>query len=201
MLAFSGAMVPGPLLTVTIDGSLRQGFRAGPLIAAGHVILEIVILFAMVRGLDRLVVIPGVKESIGLIGGVYLVWMAWRIIRDVKNTVIDFTLTGEAADNWELFMKGILVSLSGPYFIIWWATIGLTYMGLALERGLAGLTVFFLGHALADFGWSCMVSYLVGTGRKRFSLPVYKGVLGLCGGFLFLLGLYFFYSGTVYFLV
>lgn len=200
MLAMSGAMVPGPLMTVTIDGSLRRGFWAGPVIAAGHAALEIVLLAAMVWGLDRFVVIPGVKEGIGLAGGVYLIWMAWGIVRDARSMTIDFTPKGTGAGNWGLFLKGILVSLSGPYFAIWWATIGLTYMGLALERGFAGLAVFFVGHTLADFGWNAVISYLVGTGRKKFSLRVYRGILGLCGGFLFLLGGYFFYQGAAFFL-
>lgn len=198
-LAFSGAMVPGPLFTVTIDGSLRRGFWAGPILAAGHGALELLLLLTMVWRLDKFVVLPGVKESIGLAGGIYLIWMGWGILRDAKKTRIDFNHTGKDAGGWGLFIKAILVSFSNPYFAIWWATIGLTYLGLALEQGLAGLAAFYTGHVLADLSCLSMVSYLVGRGRKSFSLPVYQGILGICGVFLFLLGSYFFYSGAAFF--
>ena len=36
VIAFSGAMMPGPLLTVTISESARQGGWVGPKIIAGH---------------------------------------------------------------------------------------------------------------------------------------------------------------------
>ena len=40
VIAFSGAIMPGPLLTITIGESVKRGARAGPLIIVGHAILE-----------------------------------------------------------------------------------------------------------------------------------------------------------------
>jgi len=36
VMGFSGAIMPGPLLTVTINESLRRGARVGPQIVTGH---------------------------------------------------------------------------------------------------------------------------------------------------------------------
>ena len=49
-LAFSGAMMPGPLLTVTISESPRKGFITGPLLILGHAVLEVALVDA--AGLD-----------------------------------------------------------------------------------------------------------------------------------------------------
>jgi threonine/homoserine/homoserine lactone efflux protein len=40
VIALSGAMMPGPLLTVTISESPRRGMLAGPLLVLGHGILD-----------------------------------------------------------------------------------------------------------------------------------------------------------------
>jgi len=50
-LALSGALMPGPLFTITISESARRGFRAGPLLMVGHALLEVVLVAAVVQGL------------------------------------------------------------------------------------------------------------------------------------------------------
>ncbi len=39
---FSGAMMPGPMLSVTINSCARRGFKAALLVVLGHAILELI---------------------------------------------------------------------------------------------------------------------------------------------------------------
>ena len=50
VIALSGALMPGPLLTATISESSRRGFWAGPLMIAGHAILELALVVALSWG-------------------------------------------------------------------------------------------------------------------------------------------------------
>ena len=43
--------MPGPLLTATISESSQRGFITGPLMIAGHAILELVLVIALLLGL------------------------------------------------------------------------------------------------------------------------------------------------------
>ena len=52
LIGLSGAMMPGPLLTVTIAESIKRGFIAGPLIMLGHAVLEFSLIIALVAGLS-----------------------------------------------------------------------------------------------------------------------------------------------------
>ena len=50
VIGFSGAMMPGSLLTYTIRQSLSVGPSAGFLITAGHAFLEIILIFLIFLG-------------------------------------------------------------------------------------------------------------------------------------------------------
>jgi threonine/homoserine/homoserine lactone efflux protein len=88
-------------------------------------------------------------------------------------------------------LLGIVVSLSNPYWSLWWAGIGMTYITKAWLLGIAGLGAFFTGHILADLIWYSAVAGAVTGGRRLMSHRVYRGIIGGCGVFLLWLGLDF----------
>ena len=54
VLGLTGAMAPGPLLTVTISRSAKRGGIVGPLLVLGHGILELALLILIVFGLGNI---------------------------------------------------------------------------------------------------------------------------------------------------
>jgi hypothetical protein len=90
---------------------------------------------------------------------------------------------------------GILASISNPYWVVWWASVGASYVVLALRRGLPGLGAFFSGHILADLSWNSLLAFLIASGRGFLSVSFYRGVLVVCGLILVILAIYFIYSG------
>ncbi len=185
-IGFSGAMVPGPMLGITIDGSLKKGWKAGPLIVLGHGILEILLITVMILGLKDLFTNPIVGGIIGLVGGVFLAWMGYGMIKSGINKSV--SLENQETDNSKmgknLVLVGLVVSATNPYFTIWWASAGMELIRQALTIGLIGVIFFFAGHILADFVWYSSVSLAFSKGKKLISDNVYRWIILFLGVFI-----------------
>ncbi len=194
VIALSGALMPGPLLTVTISESTRRGAMAGPLMILGHGILELALVLALLAGLAPFLRREDVFVVIALVGGGILLWMAVSMLRGLGRLCLDHKVEGEAKQN--LVVAGFLFSLANPYWTIWWASIGLGYIMQSVQFGILGVTAFFTGHILADFLWYAMVSFGVAKGRNYLSDTAYRKIVGGCASFLLLFSCYFFWSGV-----
>lgn len=196
LLGFSGAMMPGPLLTVGIHESYRRGVIAGPLLIMGHGLLESTLIIGLLLGLDAVLLRPAFQGTVALAGGLILLWMSWGMLRDSRQGRITLVLSASGrGTGMHPILAGVLVSLSNPYWMLWWATIGLTYITMAARQGKLAVLVFFSGHILADLVWYTAVSFAVVSGRKLLKQKVYEVIIFACGLFLAGLALYFILSG------
>lgn len=194
VIALSGALMPGPLLTVTISESPRRGFATGPLLIAGHGILELMLVAAIFLGLAPLLQKPVVFSVIALAGAAILVWMAAGMFRALPVLSLK-PGAASASKGKSLVVTGILMSLANPYWSVWWVTIGLGYILQSRQFGLWGVWFFFAGHILADFLWYSAISTAVAKGGRLLTDRIYRVLTGLCAGFLVVFAAYFFYAG------
>lgn len=220
-IGLSGAMMPGPLLTLTIAESMKRGFIAGPLIMLGHAVLEFALIIALVAGLSVFLSSAAVSNSIALLGGAFLLYLGFSMSKDALKGRISLAGIDQSravAEKTDMqtealasspkhqavtektglhpVVAGAVISLANPYWSIWWATVGLTYLSLSLESGQIGLLSFFSGHIMADLSWYTLVAALVAGGRKFISPQLYELVIVGCGIFLLVLGAYFIYTGA-----
>jgi threonine/homoserine/homoserine lactone efflux protein len=203
IIALSGALMPGPLLAVTIRDTTRRGFVAAPLLVLGHGILELALVALLVLGLAEWLKGEAAATVIALTGCGALLWMAAGMMREVRSLRFDSgTANGAGTESetvrglWRPVADGVVASISNPYWSFWWATIGLGYLVLSSGQGIAGVVFFFAGHILADAAWYLFVGLTVSMGRGRFTDRVYRGIVGVCAGFLFFFALSFGYFGV-----
>ena len=189
-------MAPGPLLTVAITESAKRGGIAGPLLILGHGILEFILLLLIVFGLGNILRNEVLFSVIALVGGIILVLMGIHTIRGLK----EYTLVVSGKDvrqGVHPVVSGIVVSLSNPYWFIWWLTIGMGYVIFAKASGIYGIIAFFAGHILSDLAWYSFVSYGVYFGGKYLNIKALKAILLLCSIFLIALGVLYIIKGFV----
>jgi threonine/homoserine/homoserine lactone efflux protein len=213
LVGLSGAMMPGPVLTVTIGETAARlrpdtpglngraqvrGALAGPLIVLGHGILEVLLVAAVVLGLGRLLTLGPVIGTVALLGGAVLTWMAWGMWKSLSS--LSLRSGPQPEKRRHPILAGLLTTLSNPYWIIWWATIGLSYIAISLKLGLTGLVAFYIGHILSDLFWYGSVSLSLAMGRRLLTDRTYRGLVTACAVLLLGFGLYFGYAGVRYLL-
>ncbi len=198
LVALTGALSPGPLLTFTIYKSLKSkyGYLEGLLIIFGHALIEFLLIVALLLGANFFLGNIVIITIVGVVGGTLLIIYGLLVI---KNTVIkgvsieimDIENNRPKIKDNSIF-GGMIVSLSNPYFLFWWAVIGLSFM-LNFEINFndpIGLLLFFLGHELGDLVWYFPISLFVHFGGKSLNERIYKAILLLCGLFMIGFGIY-----------
>jgi threonine/homoserine/homoserine lactone efflux protein len=194
VIALSGALMPGPVLTVTISESTKRGFWAGPLIILGHGILELALVVLLLLGLGPYLSKDIVFGVVGVCGAAILMWMALGMFRSIPSLKLNLEPGEEAGGN--PVRSGVLMSLANPYFTIWWATIGVGYIVYAMKFGAVGVIAFFAGHISADFAWYSVVSFTISRGRSLISDGLYKRIIGFCASGLVIFSGWFGYMGV-----
>jgi threonine/homoserine/homoserine lactone efflux protein len=198
VVALTGALSPGPVLTFTIYKSLnsKKGYLAGFFIVLGHATLEFLLILLLLLGASLLFQNLVFLIILGIVGGTCLVLFGIMSIRDVykKQYQIDFNISDENLKDFKgnSFVGGIFYSITNPYWEFWWAVAGLTIMidlNVSFENPI-GLLLFFIGHELGDFVWYIPISIFVYLGGKSLNPKVYKYVLLACGIFMIIFGIY-----------
>ncbi|MCS7131219.1 MAG: LysE family transporter, partial [Hadesarchaea archaeon] len=73
IIALSGALIPGPLLTYVVVKTLSHGGKSGTFAAVGHVFVELAIVSLVALGLGFAVKSQMLQIAVGVIGGFLLV--------------------------------------------------------------------------------------------------------------------------------
>ena len=198
-LAFSGAVMPGPLLSAAVKESAARGAAAGPLLIAGHLLLELILVALILLGASSLMAAPAFVATVSLAGGGIMLWMAGGMALGIPK--LSLPKRGESGAGpkrgaFQLVASGAAISLSNPYFFVWWASIGMGLLLSSAASGPAAVVAFFLGHALGDALWYSGVSALVAGGRRFLSNFRYRVLVGACAALLGFFGAKFLVEGV-----
>ncbi|MDD5079782.1 MAG: LysE family transporter [Candidatus Omnitrophica bacterium] len=188
-IAFSGALMPGPLLTAVISQSVKHGFKSGPLICVGHALMEALMIGVIIFGLASFIHNQTLMLAISILGALILAFFGVGMISSIPKLNLE-TQTKPVRSS-SLILLGITMSITNPYWSIWWLSIGLGLTLAAKKSGLTAVIIFFLGHILADFIWYGLVALVISKGRKFISLKVYRRIIFVCGLALIGFSIYF----------
>lgn len=130
-VAIGPVISPGPVSAAVVTEGARRGFRVGPLVSTGHALTELLMVGALALGMGRILEYPLLAAGIGVLGGLFLVWMGGSLGWGALRREFKLPQPGESAGlraNRSLIGLGIATTVSNPFWYLWWIGAGGGYV-------------------------------------------------------------------------
>ena len=161
----------------------------------GHAAMELLIVLAMLAGLARLLrTRHKLFRTIKVSGGLVLIVMGVLMLVALPTGRLEIADPSGADGRGHVasLLMGAAVSIGNPYFVLWWATVGLGLLGNAAKSGRTSIPVFYVGHILSDFVWFAFIAGSLALGRETIlDATSYRVLLAAGGIFMLAFGAWF----------
>jgi len=167
VLGFTIAAAVGPIAVLCIRRTLAEGRMVGLVsgmgVATADATYGAIAAFGLTAITDLLV---DWRRALGLVGGAFLLWLAWRTFRAVPGeaaTVADGTRRGLLG----AYLSTLGLTLTNPMTILSFAAL---FVGLGVTGGdTAGAAVLTAGVFLGSASWWVILTTAVGALRSRIT--------------------------------
>lgn len=191
-ISLSGVLAPGPMTTAAFAAG-SQNRHAGLVLGLGHVCVELPLMMLLVIGAGAFFEMKGVQAAIGLAGGLFLLLMGGQLLVSLRKSEATTPVTSQRHP----FLTGIILTCANPYFLLWWATVGLTLATQAMVYGLIALAIFAILHWACDIGWLQILSMAGYKGTQALGQRSQAIINGICGLALLFFGLKFMHGAGI----
>ncbi|MEM3588952.1 MAG: LysE family transporter [Nitrososphaerota archaeon] len=190
LVSASGALFPGPLFIATVLQGLRQGAKAGLMIATGHIIVEFLLVLIIAAGVTMILIYSQLSVIITIIGSLALiVFGSMQVVSVLRKKNSDVVSKDAGLMQNSLFI-GLLFTSLNPAFITWWFTIGLKLvLDAFILASWLGILIMFFSHVWMDYAWLTFVSYTAGKGGERILKKWTRPIVVILSALLIVLGI------------
>lgn len=187
-LSLFAAISPGPAVLMAARTGLSEGFRTGAFLAAGIGAGAVVWASAAMFGLNLVfAAAPALLWALKILGGGYLIWMAFHLWRDAKKPLDTGEERAVPRSALSAFRLGLFTQLANPKPAVMFSAIFLGTVPPATPLWVyaALLAVVFMNETL----WNILVARIFSLDRTRARYISLKTVIDrVFGGMLALLG-------------
>ncbi len=175
-IAFAAGAQPGPFTSFLIGRTLAQGWRKSIILALTPLVTDVPIVLVVLVILKQFP--PELIRVIQLVGGLYLLWIAygsWRQFRAGKASFKPEAVPSDGISSVRTLLQGAVMAWVSPGPYIFWATIN----GPLLIQGLNQSVLMGLAFLLAFYGTfiGILCAYILVFDRlRRIDERVTRGI-------------------------
>jgi threonine/homoserine/homoserine lactone efflux protein len=130
---------------------------------------------------------------LSILGGGVIIWMSYDLFRSRRKIVKEGKDT-----SYNAFIAGILMSGLNPFFLFWWATLGIKILlDFTNAIGDWALPFFIIVHWLCDLVWLSLVSFVIYKTHRFWGERVQEWIFIILSLALLYFGLQFIIKGII----
>lgn len=184
-----GAISPGPTFVYVAKNSIAISRKHGLFTALGTGTGAALFGFLAVMGLQAiLLAVPSAYLALKICGGLYLLWLAYKIIKHAKDPMAQASDSSTVMSYQQAFRLGLITQLSNPKIAIILASIFTALLPKEIPTYfyfVLPILCFFI-----DAGWYSLVAVVLSAEKPRRVYLKFKKVFDrVAGGVMTLLGL------------
>jgi L-lysine exporter family protein LysE/ArgO len=185
--------------------TLSRGFKPGFWLGLGSCFGDLAYAALALAGMAALLRFDAVRWIVWMGGATMLLYLTWKMARDAlsPSTTATAARSASAADaspaearaarSSREFLRGLMLAMSSPSAIIWFAAVGGAMIAKAGATNARTASIFLGGFFLGELCWTLFLCTLASHGRKRAG----AGLLRACHTASALLFAYLAYSVIV----
>ncbi|HTH59615.1 MAG TPA: LysE family transporter [Paraburkholderia sp.] len=198
-LSLSLCLDIGLVNVAIISTTLSHGFKPGFRLGLGSCFGDLVYAALALAGMAALLQFSAVRWVVWIGGAAILLMLTWKMAREALNPSSAPPVEGDVdassphLDPLRGFIRGLLLALSSPTAILWFAAVGGALIAKSGATTAGAAALFLGGFFLGGLAWTIFVCTLASHGRKRAG----TGLLRACHVLSALLFAYFSYAVIV----
>lgn len=192
VFGLAAGLMPGPLLALVIQQTLRHGPGEGIKVAAAPLLTDLPIVAAALFALNRLADADGVLGAISLLGAAFLGHLAY------ESVTTDLGAPAGPATTPRSLQKGVAANLLNPHPYLFWLTVGAPILWHAWATSPVNAAGFLVAMYGCLVGSKMLVAVLVGRGRTVLTSRAYVLLVRALGIILLVFALLFLRDGLRY---
>jgi chemosensory pili system protein ChpE len=179
-LAIAFCAPPGVVTAEAVRRGLARGYWPALLVGLGSLIGDATWAILALAGAAFIVQNVVARLLLGLVGTLFLLYLAWGALRDAaQNTSVPQSNRAAARGD---FTAGALLSLSNPFAIAFWLGVsGSVVTASVADPQPIHFVVFFLSFMSGGLAWAVFLSGLIAGGRRFLTTGFFRWVNVLCG--------------------
>ncbi|MFO2466139.1 LysE family translocator [Pseudomonas sp. 15FMM2] len=169
LLGLAIAAPVGPIGLLSIQNTLKGGFKAGFMTGMGAATADAAYATAALFGLAGILTWIGDTRYLQVVGAIFFLYLAWQTLR--KNAEI-IAAPSTARHLWGMYLTTCLLTLSNPMTILGFVTL---FAGLGVSQSNTGVWLV-LGVFLGSSLWWMLLAGTCSLMLKRLSPRWLRGI-------------------------
>ena len=185
IFGLAAGLSPGPLVTLVVSETLKNGKKKGIEVAISPLISEsLIILFV-------LVILSSVAENYVVIGAISLIGACFLIYLGLSNLTVNVKESRDGLGKSNALLRGIATNLLNPFAYLFWLTIGGPRIIESVRVNISGTILFMLGFYMMLVGSQTAISIVVDKSKTLVRSKYYVYIIRALGIMLIVFALIF----------